>query len=246
LSGAMGQSSGVDVGRPANPIPSDVGTDRAELNSGAVFSGQPSFRVLPGLQPAIKRLMDVVVAGIALLLFSPLFLAIAIAIKLTSPGPVFYRQRRLMQGGAVFMMYKFRTMVDGAEAMLDQVAQLNQASGPLFKSRNDPRVTAAGRFLRMHYLDELPQLINVLLGHMSLVGPRPCLPEEAARHPEILAFRFTVPQGMTGPWQTNGHHGITFEEQVRVERRYADDWSLACDLQILIRTVPLVFLRTGF
>ncbi|MDP9325246.1 MAG: sugar transferase [Candidatus Dormibacteraeota bacterium] len=193
----------------------------------------------------LKRSSDIAVALIGIVVLSPVWLAIAAAVKLSSPGPVLYRQPRLMQGGRVFTMYKFRTMVDGAEALLNSVSHLNQASGPLFKSRDDPRVTAVGRFLRRHYLDELPQFLNVLKGNMSLVGPRPCLRNEEALHREALAFRFAVPQGMTGPWQINGHHGITFEEQLRVEREYVESWSLLRDVGIMARTLLIVMRRTG-
>jgi lipopolysaccharide/colanic/teichoic acid biosynthesis glycosyltransferase len=187
-----------------------------------------------------------VVAGLAAVLLSPVFLTVAIAIKLTSRGPIFYRQSRLMRGGRTFTMYKFRTMVDGADTMLDEVLSLNQASGPLFKTREDPRVTGVGKMLRKHYLDEFPQLINVLRGEMSLVGPRPCLPSERELQADALAFRFAVQQGLTGPWQINGHHGISFEAQLGAERAYIQSWSLASDFRIMARTIPLLLRRTGF
>jgi lipopolysaccharide/colanic/teichoic acid biosynthesis glycosyltransferase len=196
------------------------------------------------LQLAVKRAIDVIGACLGIVLFSPVWIVIAVAVGLTSPGPVLYRQRRLMRGGRVFTMYKFRTMVDGAESLLDDVFHLNQANGPLFKSKDDPRITPVGRFLRRHYLDELPQLINVLKGEMSLVGPRPCLAREADQS-RALAYRFAVPQGLTGPWQTNGHHAITFEEQLRVERDYIDRWSIGSDIRILALTLVLVMQRTG-
>jgi lipopolysaccharide/colanic/teichoic acid biosynthesis glycosyltransferase len=196
------------------------------------------------LQLAMKRAIDIVAASVGIVLLSPLWLVIAVAVKLSSPGPILYRQRRLMRGGQVFTMFKFRTMVDGAESLLDDVFHLNQASGPLFKSKDDPRITPVGRFLRRHYLDELPQLLNVVRGEMSLVGPRPCLAREADQS-RALAFRFAVPQGLTGPWQTNGHHAITFEEQLKVEREYIDRWSIGQDLRILLLTVGIVMQRTG-
>jgi lipopolysaccharide/colanic/teichoic acid biosynthesis glycosyltransferase len=198
------------------------------------------------VQTILKRCIDLFVAGVGILLLSPLWIPLALTVGLTSRGPVLYRQRRLKQSGQVFTMYKFRTMVDGAETMLDQVFHLNKANGPLFKTPDDPRVTPVGRFLRTRFLDELPQLINVLKGDMSLVGPRPCLESELALHPTVLAFRFSVPQGLTGPWQTNGHHGITFDDQLRVERVYVESWTLGSDLRILGRTIPLVLRSTGF
>jgi lipopolysaccharide/colanic/teichoic acid biosynthesis glycosyltransferase len=224
-------------------------TEVVDAHDIAGWNGPRDDRAVAGsyrLQRAAKRAIDMLVAVSALLVLSPILLVIAIAIKTTSKGPVFYRSARLGEGGVTFTMYKFRTMIDGADALLDEVFRLNEASGPLFKSRSDPRVTTVGRFLRKHYLDEVPQLINVALGDMALVGPRPCLPTEARDHMDHLEFRFAVPQGITGPWQINGHHGITFEEQLRVEQAYVENWSVGTDIRILAKTVPLVIRRTGF
>ena len=172
-------------------------------------------------------------------------LLIAIAIRLTSRGPVLFRQQRLMKDGVEFTLLKFRTMVDGADAMLDKVFVLNEAKGPLFKVRNDPRTTRVGRFLRKSFLDELPQLVNVLRGEMSLVGPRPILAREVQDLPGRVVFRFAVPQGITGPWQTNGRHKLTFEQQLALEREYIGGWSLTSDLQIVLKTAPLILFRGG-
>jgi lipopolysaccharide/colanic/teichoic acid biosynthesis glycosyltransferase len=136
-------------------------------------------------------------------------------------------------------------MIEGADAMRDSVAALNQANGPLFKARNDPRVTAVGRMLRCTFLDELPQLINVIRGEMSLVGPRPCLAEEIATIEEAMYFRFAVPQGITGPWQTNGYHALPFRDQLAVELDYVQRWSLTRDLSILAQTIPIVVKHRG-
>jgi lipopolysaccharide/colanic/teichoic acid biosynthesis glycosyltransferase len=206
------------------------------LKSPAV--GKPFQWWLKGVFDRTGALLGMIALGIP-------FLAIALGIKLNSPGPVFFRQLRIKEGAEEFTLLKFRTMVNGAEEMQDAISHLNHANGPLFKARDDPRLTRIGIWLRRTYLDELPQLVNVLRGEMSMVGPRPCVPRELASHPRELAFRFTVPQGMTGPWQINGHHGITFEEQLRVEREYIEGWSLARDLRILVKTVPLVARRTG-
>jgi len=176
---------------------------------------------------------------------SPLMLLIALVVKLTSRGPVLFRQQRLMQDGVEFTLLKFRTMVDGADAMLDKVFVLNEAKGPLFKVRRDPRVTRVGRFLRKSFLDELPQLINVVRGEMSLVGPRPILAREVSDLPGRVVFRFAVPQGITGPWQTHGHHKLTFDEQLAIERSYIQGWSLLKDLVIVVQTLRLVLLRRG-
>jgi lipopolysaccharide/colanic/teichoic acid biosynthesis glycosyltransferase len=196
-------------------------------------------------QYRLKRLLDLLAAGGLLVLLSPLMLLIALVVKLTSRGPVLFRQQRLMQDGVEFTLLKFRTMVDGADAMLDKVFILNEAKGPLFKLRKDPRVTRVGRFLRKSFLDELPQLINVVRGEMSLVGPRPILAREVSDLPGRVVFRFAVPQGITGPWQTHGHHKLTFDEQLAIERAYIQGWSLLKDLAILAQTVQLVLLRRG-
>src|SRR5438094_1165948 len=151
---------------------------------------------------------------------------IAAAIKLTSRGPVFYTQQRLKQNGIEFTLFKFRTMVTDAEAQLDQVFHLNQASGPLFKLRKDPRITPIGRILRCTFVDGLPQLLNVVRGEMSIVGPRPILAREADQLEKQFLFRFAVPQGITGPWQVNGHYEVSIDDQLRAERDYVGGWSL--------------------
>jgi lipopolysaccharide/colanic/teichoic acid biosynthesis glycosyltransferase len=188
---------------------------------------------------------DLVAASLLLLVLSPLMLLIALAIKVSSNGPILFRQQRLMKDGVEFTLLKFRTMVDGADGMLDKVFYLNEAKGPLFKVRRDPRVTRLGRVLRKTFLDELPQLINVVRGEMSLVGPRPILAREVSDLPGRVVFRFAVPQGVTGPWQTHGHHRLTFDEQLAVERSYIETWSLIKDVAILLQTVPLVLFRLG-
>ena len=191
-------------------------------------------------QYRVKRVTDLLAAAIMLVIFSPVWLVIAIAIKLSGPGPVLYRQQRIGKDWQEFTLLKFRTMVNGAEGMRAEVNSLNQASGPLFKVRDDPRVTAVGRVLRRTFLDEIPQLINVLRGEMSLVGPRPCLPEEIAQIEEAMYFRFAVPQGITGPWQTNGYHSLPFRHQLAVELDYVRRWSVARDLTVLVKTIPIV------
>jgi lipopolysaccharide/colanic/teichoic acid biosynthesis glycosyltransferase len=196
-------------------------------------------------QYRIKRIFDFVTASTLLIALSPLLLVIALAIKLTSPGPVFYRSQRLMKDWQEFTLFKFRTMVDGADSMFDKVVAMNEASGPLFKCRKDPRITQVGRVLRATFLDELPQLINVVRGELSLVGPRPCLLREAAQMEQEMYFRFAVPQGVTGPWQTNGYHALPFNDQLRVERDYVQSWSLKKDFAVLFRTIPIVLRMQG-
>ena len=190
----------------------------------------------------LKRPLDVLIAAIALILLSPAFLVICVAIKLTSPGPVFYRQTRLGQYGRLFRLIKFRTMVDEADTMLDDVVHLNFARGPLFKVRHDPRLTPIGAILRRSFIDEFPQLINVLRGEMSLVGPRPCLASEA---PHMSELRFTVPQGITGGWQVSGQHELDGEAADLTEQDYVDNWSMARDLAILVRTATLMLRMRG-
>jgi lipopolysaccharide/colanic/teichoic acid biosynthesis glycosyltransferase len=197
------------------------------------------------VQYALKRVIDIVLASVGLVLLSPIFLGVIAAVKLSSPGAVFFLQERVGVGGRRFRLYKFRTMTNGAAQRVDEVFHLNHANGPLFKAKDDPRVTRVGKMLRRSFMDELPQLVNVLRGDMSLVGPRPCLPSEAEQMGEHVSFRFAVPQGLTGPWQANGHHALTFDEQIRVEREYVQSWSLAKDAAILLRTIPLVLRRAG-
>lgn len=197
------------------------------------------------VQYLLKRVLDVLLASVGLVLVSPILLGIIVAVKLSSPGAVFFAQERLGMAGRRFMLYKFRTMTNGAALRVDEVFHLNHANGPLFKAKDDPRVTRVGKMLRRSFMDELPQLVNVLRGDMSLVGPRPCLPSEAVQMGEHVSFRFAVPQGLTGPWQANGHHALTFDEQMRVEREYVQSWSLVKDATIMLRTIPLVLSRAG-
>lgn len=212
---------------------------------GAVPGGARAERGARPLAVRLKRALDVALAATLLTILSPLLMVVALLLWGTSEQSVLYRQMRLGQEMKSFTLYKFRTMVDGADGKVDQVFHLNLANGPFFKVKDDPRVTRLGKVLRQAFIDELPQLYNVLKGDMSLVGPRPCLPSEADQHAAELAFRFSVPQGLTGPWQVNGYHLLTFEEQLRVERDYVESWSLGQDVAILFKTLPLVFTRRG-
>ncbi len=204
-----------------------------------------AFRFHKRAQYRVKRLFDLMASILLLILLVPVFLLIAASIKLTSRGPVFYKQQRLKQNGIEFTLFKFRTMVSDADARLEQVFHLNQASGPLFKLRKDPRITRLGRVLRSTFLDELPQLVNVVRGDMSLVGPRPILAREAGEMEKQFLFRFAVPQGITGPWQISGHYALTIDDQLRAERDYVGAWSLRKDFAILLRTIPLVLGKAG-
>jgi exopolysaccharide biosynthesis polyprenyl glycosylphosphotransferase len=193
----------------------------------------------------LKRTFDLVCAGIGVAVLAPLLVLIAVAIKLTSRGPVFFRQQRIGLAGELFAMFKFRTMYDGADRDKDALRALNEAKG-LFKIADDPRVTRVGRVLRRCNLDELPQLINVLRGEMSLVGPRPLIAEEDSRIEGLNRRRLDVPPGMTGVWQVLGSsRRVPLEEMVKVDYIYGANWSLWLDIKILLRTVPLILLRRG-
>jgi exopolysaccharide biosynthesis polyprenyl glycosylphosphotransferase len=194
----------------------------------------------------VKRLVDTVGAFAGICLLSPLFAAIAIVIKATSDGPVLFVQERYGYRRRIFRMYKFRSMVKNAPDLMKDLEQQNEAGGPIFKMRRDPRITPVGRLLRASSLDELPQLLNVLLGHMSLVGPRPMSVRDVSLFNEAtLMRRFTVKPGITGLWQVSGRSSLSFDQWMKLDFSYIDDWSLALDFQILARTVRAVVKRTG-
>jgi lipopolysaccharide/colanic/teichoic acid biosynthesis glycosyltransferase len=204
----------------------------------------------PGLrarQLLLKRALDVIGAGLGLVVLAPVFAALALAVKLSSRGPVFFRQQRVGRGGTIFRITKFRSMVEDAEAGRDALAEQSIYADPrLFKVTEDPRVTRVGTFLRRSSLDELPQLLNVLRGEMSLVGPRPPLPSEVDLYEEHHYTRFDMKPGMTGPWQVSGRNAITdFEEVIRLETAYMREWAIWTDLAILLKTIPVVFTMRG-
>jgi exopolysaccharide biosynthesis polyprenyl glycosylphosphotransferase len=201
---------------------------------------------LSRLARATKRSFDLVLTAFALVLVAPLFLLIAVAIKLDSPGPVFFRQPRMGRNERVFNILKFRTMVDGAEKQRELLLAANEMSGPLFKIREDPRVTRVGRWLRRLTLDELPQLLNVVKGEMSLVGPRPFVVYEDERIDGWARRRLDLTPGMTGVWQVLGRNDIAFDEMVKLDYLYVTNWSLWWDIKLLLRTVPVVFSRRGY
>jgi exopolysaccharide biosynthesis polyprenyl glycosylphosphotransferase len=193
----------------------------------------------------VKRAMDVVGATLMLVLGAPILALIGAAIRLDSPGPVLFSQVRVGQDGARFRMLKFRSMRAGSEQELDSLRSLNESDGPTFKMRDDPRITRVGRVLRRHSLDELPQLWNVLRGEMSLVGPRPPIPDEVAQYQDWHLRRLDVRPGLTGLWQVSGRSLLSFDEQVLLDIHYVENWSLWLDLQIVLRTVPQVLLADG-
>ena len=194
---------------------------------------------------SLKRVMDVLLTLVlSLLMLIPLAI-IALLIKLTSPGPVIFEQSRVGRGGKIFTAYKFRTMRVGADEEKAQLAHLNEATGPLFKIRNDPRMTRVGKWLRRTSLDELPQLLNVLHGDMSLVGPRPPLPNEVAQYEEWHKRRLDVAPGVTGLWQVSGRSELTFDEMVMLDLYYIENWSPWLDMWILLKTIPALFTARG-
>ena len=193
----------------------------------------------------LKRAFDLVMGLVALVALSPVMIAIAILIRLDSPGPIFYGQERVGKDGVRFKMMKFRSMRQDADALLEQLRAQNEASGPLFKMRQDPRVTKIGRILRRTSLDELPQLFNVLLGQMSLVGPRPPVPSEVAQYEDWQLGRLRAIPGMTGLWQVSGRSDVPFHDMVRLDLHYIRNWSLWLDLEIILRTIPAVVGKSG-
>jgi exopolysaccharide biosynthesis polyprenyl glycosylphosphotransferase len=198
-----------------------------------------------GIRRVVKAAFDRATAGLALLFLSPLFLLIIALIRLSDRGPGLFRQTRVGRDGRAFTVYKFRTMVVDAEERKSHLAGLNESDGVLFKMRRDPRVTAVGGWLRRWSLDELPQLINVLVGDMSMVGPRPALPQEAALYGDHVRRRLAVKPGMTGLWQVNGRSDLSWDESVRLDLRYVENWSFILDLQILWKTTAAVLHGSG-
>jgi exopolysaccharide biosynthesis polyprenyl glycosylphosphotransferase len=202
--------------------------------------------VFEGWPLVFKRLLDIIVSSTLLILFAPMILIVAILIKFDSPGPVFFVQERVGLNKRKFQMYKFRTMVADAEQRQTQLESLNEADGPIFKIKNDPRFTRLGRFLRKASIDELPQFLNVLKNDMSLVGPRPLNLRDYDRLEENwLRRRFSVRPGITCLWQINGRSSVSFQEWMRLDMRYIDHWSLRLDLEILAKTIPAVLRGSG-
>ena len=189
----------------------------------------------------IKRVIDVVCSFVGVLVLSPLFVVIAIIIKFTSKGPVFFSQKRVGRDGKEFKMYKFRSMVVNAEELKEKLAAQNEMSGPMFKMKDDPRVTKVGKFIRKTSIDELPQLFNVLKGDMSLVGPRPSLPKEVAQFDEWMYRRLEVKPGLTCYWQVSGRNNIDFEDWMKLDVKYVEERNLWIDIKLIFKTVGVLF-----
>lgn len=234
-------------------IPATVSTDLFDLE---IASGAPkklgdmcylSFETpaIKGGEMIIKRLFDIVSSGIILFLASPILLAVALAIKLTSPGPVLFKQIRTGRNGRKFFLYKFRSMVVNAEARMAELRDKNEMTGPVFKMTNDPRITPIGKFIRRTSIDEFPQFINVLKGDMSVVGPRPPLPSEVEQYQPWQRRRLSMKPGITCIWQVSGRNEVAFEEWMQMDLKYIDNWSLWLDLKLLFLTARAVFASTG-
>ncbi len=187
-----------------------------------------------------KRTFDITASLFALIVLSPVFLITALAIKLDSKGPVFFAQNRLGMKGKYFKMYKFRSMIVNAEQLLKQLESKNEVSGHMFKMRNDPRITRIGRIIRKTSIDELPQLVNVLKGDMSLVGPRPPLPGEVNKYDKWQDLRLSVRPGITGLWQVSGRNDIGFEEMIHLDLKYIRERNFLYDLKIILKTIPVL------
>ncbi len=197
------------------------------------------------VQRVVTRMVDVIVAFLILIIGFPIWLCIAMAIAISSPGGMLYKQTRIGKNGQPFKVYKFRSMYKDADARLADLMAHNEVQGPLFKIKDDPRITPVGRFLRNTSFDEIPQLINVIKGEMSLVGPRPALPQEVAQYDELQRGRLAVKPGMTGLWQVRGRSNISFDEGVLMDLYYIENWSLRLYFQTLLRTIPVVIFGRG-
>lgn len=193
----------------------------------------------------IKRVADIIASGAGIIILSPVFLLTALLIKLTSPGPVFYLQKRSGLNGRRFVLYKFRSMYKNAHEKLSELLEKNEMKGPVFKIKDDPRITPLGKILRKTSIDELPQLFNVFMGQMSLVGPRPPLPQEVARYEPWQRRRLSMRPGITCIWQVSGRNKIGFDEWMKMDLQYIDNWSLWLDIKILFKTIPVVLFGIG-
>lgn len=222
-----------------------VANDDVRIISFDDFQQLAGGRELPFSWLVFKRAFDLLIGGLALVLALPVIAIAAISIALVDGGAPFYSQDRVGLNGRRFRMFKLRTMVEGAHAMRKDLLHLNEADGPVFKIKNDPRLHPLGSFLRRTSIDELPNLFNVLRGEMSLVGPRPPLPSEVQHYGAYEMRRLTVMPGITCLWQINGRSSVTFEEWMRLDNEYIDDWSPLLDIAILVKTIPAVIRKDG-
>lgn len=236
------------LGVKASVVPDvlQLSLDKVDIQ---ILNGIPLISVKPyaisGAQFAIKRAMDLILGGVGFVLALPFMTILALAIKLDSPGPALFTQIRVGRNGKHFKAYKFRSMVIDAEELRQELEDMNEADGPLFKIKDDPRLTRMGKFLRRTSMDELPQIFNILKGEMSLVGPRPALPEEVAVYEPWHRKRLEALPGMTGLWQVSGRSNLGFDEMVMLDIYYVENWSPTLDLSILFRTFPKVLTGEG-
>lgn len=229
---------------------SQITEEKMGMNTGAFSAGSHSEVVdlevkESRLYSASKRLFDLVVGIIVLVLLIPIFPIIAVMIKLDTPGPIFFKQKRVGKNGRIFDFYKFRSMEKEAERKKEEIRDLNEQEGPLFKIKSDPRITNVGKFLRRSSFDELPQIFNVLKGDMSIVGPRPQIPSEVAQYRPWHRRRLDVTPGITCYWQISGRSHIGFEEWMRLDMEYLNSRSFWTDLVIFLKTIPAVIARKG-
>ena len=243
---SVAESMGILLRFGVNPFLLKIGRSVVEQVGDIAVSSVQTGSMYDNPSLGAKALLDILVAATLIILLSPLLLVVAALIKLESPGPVFFVQKRLGLGKRLFNIYKFRTMSEDAEQRQADLEQQNEMSGPVFKIRNDPRITPLGKFLRKTSIDELPQLFNVLKGDMSLVGPRP-LPVRDFKgfESDIHRRRFSVKPGITCLWQISGRNNISFEQWMELDMNYIDRWSFWLDLKILLKTIPAVLTRTG-
>ncbi len=216
-----------------------------DINESSVSASSPTVEIHPIPYHSYKRMMDILVSGVALILFSPIFLTVAIAIKLTSKGPLLFKQTRVGLGGRHFTCLKFRSMIVNADEMKADLEHLNEATGPVFKIKNDPRMTPIGKFIRKASLDELPQLWNVFVGDMSIVGPRPAVPIEVEKYGQREFNRLAVRPGITCIWQISGRSNLSFEEWMELDLKYIENMSFWGDIKIVWQTVPAVLTGRG-
>ena len=261
MSGFNRQQRLVDAGRPTVASEPLLGIGGAGGESAFVDVANgvevPFEQVVPSIaapngllgaswwQLGIKRAMDIVGSLLLMVLLAPLLLIFACAIAFTSPGPILYRQKRVGRDGRPFTMFKFRSMYERAHEERGNHQGMNEATGPVFKIREDPRVTSVGRLIRRTSIDELPQLVNVMLGQMSLVGPRPPLPEECTHYGEREMGRLLVKPGITCNWQVSGRSDLDFDTWVALDLEYIRTWTLRQDVALLLKTVPAVFSGKG-
>jgi len=226
-------------------------TEVSAVNSPFILATNPPPETIilteppPEVAEWATRTLDIIVAGLLLVMVGPLMAICALATWLSGPGPLIFRQARIGRGGRPFGMIKVRSMVMDAEQRLAEITELNESDGVLFKMREDPRITRVGRFLRRYSVDELPQLVNVIRGDMSLVGPRPPLPAEVNKYAIDVHRRLLVRPGLTGLWQVSGRSGLSWDESVRLDLYYVDNWSMMTDLVIVAKTVKAVLGKSG-